>query len=172
MEVVEIYKGHKPPFDAARIVRRLLSKVPPHLTAGIHSVVIRDSESLPRQRRRESIWSRNRKQHMDVILGLYHPRWKGELPWIELFLDRILEGQRPLALRIPIIRELVLSRVLYHELGHHIHYVHDPIPGDREEVADYWQFRLGRRFFFRRYWYLVPFFHLSVYLRRLRAAYR
>jgi hypothetical protein len=81
-------------------------------------------------------------------------------------------GHRPTLLRFPIMRELVLSRVLFHELGHHIHLALEPVYADKEEIADYWQAALGRQFFRGRYWYAYPFFYLVHYgellMQRLR----
>ncbi len=58
--------------------------------------------------------------------------------------------------KMPIFRYLRIAKVIYHEIGHHIHVVHRPVYKGKEDVADYWSRRLSRAFFRRRYWYLVP----------------
>lgn len=88
--------------------------------------------------------------------GLYHPAWRGEPAWIELFVDTVVESTpRPL-LRLPPWRDLEVASVLFHELGHHIHDTHDPEHREPEVVAEAWCVRLSRAYFRRRYWYLVP----------------
>ena len=48
------------------------------------------------------------------------------------------------ALRLRLVRSLVLGDTLYHELGHHIHAQQQPEHRERETVADEWQTRLLR----------------------------
>jgi len=60
------------------------------------------------------------------------------------FVDRIVEGTPLLLLRIPIVRAVVFGRVLFHEVGHHIHKVMRPEHREPEHVADDWARRLGR----------------------------
>jgi hypothetical protein len=70
--------------------------------------------------------------------------------------DTVVESvPRPL-LRLPPWRDLEISSVLFHELGHHIHDTHDPEHREPEVVAEAWCVRLSRAYFRRRYWYLVP----------------
>ncbi len=154
MKIVEGYKTFRPPFDAAALVARLIDGLPARCGSGLHAIVLTDTASLSRSQRRGRAWSGQKKYHVGHVLGVYHPAWNGEPPWIELFMDKILAGQRLLTL--PIIRELVVSRVLFHELGHHIHYTQEPMHRDREAIADQWQRRLGRRFFRTRYRLLFP----------------
>jgi hypothetical protein len=172
MRVVEIYKSYQPPFDVSDTVQRLLDGVPERYQRGLHSVVVRNTDSLPRARRRAATWSGNRKYQMNDVLGMYHQAYGQDAPYIELFIDKILIGHRAMLLRLPIMRELVLSRVLFHELGHHIHLALEPVYADKEEIADYWQAVLGRQFFRGRYWYAYPFFYLVHYsellMQRLR----
>lgn len=76
-------------------------------------------------------------------------------------------------LRVPALRDLLLSRVLFHELGHHIHRRIAPGHGDAEAAAERWRRDLTRQVLRRRYWYLLPFFKLIAILgrwsRRIRA---
>jgi len=51
---------------------------------------------------------------------------------------------------------MVVADVLFHEVGHHIHNVHQPVYQGKENVADYWAKKLSRAFGRRRYWYAMP----------------
>jgi hypothetical protein len=49
------------------------------------------------------------------------------------------------------------GKVLYHEIGHHIHTVVRPEHSrEREDIADEWQERLWKYYARKRYWYLMP----------------
>ncbi len=62
---------------------------------------------------------------------------------------------------IPFFKNTVLANVLYHELGHHIHYTLRPEHRERENVADEWASRLGAHFVRKKYWYLRPLIYLN-----------
>jgi hypothetical protein len=49
-------------------------------------------------------------------------------------------------LRIPFIRESTLGDVLFHEIGHHIHFTCRPGYREREDVADVWKVRLQKQY--------------------------
>jgi hypothetical protein len=59
-------------------------------------------------------------------------------------------------LRLVIVRDIELSEVLYHEIGHHIHRVHKPLYEGKEDVADKWSRKLSSKFIRDRDWYLFP----------------
>jgi hypothetical protein len=139
------YSGYQPPFDVAPIVRRMLDSVPPQYLSGLSEVVLTDSASLSRKRRRSVTKSRQRKVSMVQARGLYHPTSQGARAWIEIFVDNVLRGwEKGLWLRIPLIREGRVGDVLFHEIGHHIHFTHRPEYREREDVADVWKVRLER----------------------------
>jgi hypothetical protein len=50
---------------------------------------------------------------------------------------------------------MVLGEVLFHEIGHHIHYTQAPEFREREDVAEDWKKRLSKIYFRKRYWYFV-----------------
>jgi hypothetical protein len=154
--VIESYGGWLAPFDAATVVRRLLRSVPHRHLAGLRSVVLSSTAALNRARRRQTTRSRGKKVRAATCRGLYHPAWRGEPAWIELFVDTVVGSTpRPL-LRLPPWRDLEIASVLFHELGHHIHDTHDPAHREPEVVAEEWRRCLSRAYFRRRYWYLVP----------------
>jgi hypothetical protein len=57
---------------------------------------------------------------------------------------------------VPVLKDVAFARVLYHELGHHIHTTLQPEHGEREDVAEEWGRKLTRSFVRRKYWYLLP----------------
>jgi hypothetical protein len=59
---------------------------------------------------------------------------------------------------------MVPSDVLYHEIGHHIHAVHEPTYQQREDIANCWRRELWRQFLRKRYWYLFPVLKVFAYL--------
>ena len=173
LEVVEAYRDYVPSFDVRRSVLRLLSTVDERHTHGIRAVVLTNIDALSRQVRRRKTKSRGRKIGLDQVAGLYHPAWKGELAWIELFIDQILDGCPRWVLRFPVVRDTMLAQTLFHEIGHHIHKTQAPVHDEQEDVADAWTRRLGRQYFPRVYWYLVPVFRVLVpaykWVRRLQS---
>ncbi len=58
---------------------------------------------------------------------------------------------------MPLIRDLMIGDVLYHELGHHIHYWMRPEYKEKEDVADNWSKKLFVNHIRHTYWYLMPF---------------
>lgn len=57
---------------------------------------------------------------------------------------------------MPFLRDLFFAPTLFHEIGHHIHKTARPEFREREDVAEDWEGKLSRRYFWRRYWYLMP----------------
>ena len=70
------------------------------------------------------------------------------------------------ALWIPLIRNLAIAAVLYHELGHHVHLFIRPEYREKEDVADEWKKRFTTIFIQRRYWYLIPLIRALKMFRR------
>lgn len=145
VEVIEHYRDFKPPCDAKAIVEGLLGSVPSELLTGLRSVVLTNAAALSGQRKRGYSWSRGKKaRHSSEVLGLYHQEWKGDLAWIELFVDKILEARPAWMLHFQLLRDFGFGSVLYHELGHHIHATAKPEHREVETVADEWQARFLR----------------------------
>jgi hypothetical protein len=139
------FTGYSPPFDAAPIVRRMLDSVPEKYLVGLREVVLTNASGLSRKLRRSVTKSRRRKVRFDEAAGLYHPTFNGKPAWIEIFLDNTLRGwESGWWLRIPLIREGKLADILFHEIGHHIHFTCRPEYREKEDVADVWLVRLRR----------------------------
>jgi len=141
------FSGYEPPFDAVPIVRRMLDSVPEKYLVGLGEVVLSNASGLPRKQRRSITKSRRRKVRFDETGGLYHPTFNGKRAWIEIFVDNVLRGwERGWWLRIPFIREGRLADILFHEVGHHIHFTCRPEYREKEDVADVWMVRLRRNY--------------------------
>jgi hypothetical protein len=141
-QVIVSFSGYEPPFDPAPLIRRMLDSVPKNYLAGLGAVVLSNASGLSGKRRNRSVKSRKRKVGLAAVRGLYHPSSRGNLAWIEIFVDNTLRGEKGWWLRIPLVREGRLSDVLFHEIGHHIHRAVRPEHREKEDVADVWKVRL------------------------------
>jgi len=160
-EVVESYRDYEPQYPVAPIIRDLLRCVSRRYLGGLRSVTLTNSSGQGRHERRATTISRGRKVDLIQSRGFYQPAARGQKASIVLYVDNIL-GDRPparhtFALRLyaPFMRRIKFALVLYHEIGHHIHYTKLPQYREKENVADRHKFRLLRRFYWRR-WYLAP----------------
>ncbi len=144
--------------------------VPDKYLKGLDCVVLMNLGGLSRKDRVGKVWSRKRRFHKSYILARYHPRSRNSQPDIELRVDKIIEGLKGKFLRLPFLREFVFSHVLFHELGHHIHYTIRPEHKEKEDVADQWATKLSVNFIRKKYWYalpiIVPAAKLYTWLRR------
>lgn len=144
VNVVESYRDFVPRCNAHTTVRELLASVPEEHLGGLRTIVLTNAAALTGKRRRSWSWSRSRKARHTDVAGLYHQEWRGEPAWIELFVDKIVEGVPTWALGLALVRSALFGAALYHELGHHIHARQRPEYREREDVADDWQKRLGQ----------------------------
>lgn len=152
--VVTSFTGYKPPFDVADATRRMLNSVPPMYLVGLREVVLTNVSALNRGRRRDLTKSRKRKVRQTEARGLYHPAWDGSGAWIEIFVDNTLRNCNGVWRWFRVIRELELSDVLFHEIGHHIHFTVRAEYREKEDVADVWKVRLQRNYNRTRNWWL------------------
>jgi hypothetical protein len=152
MIIYENYKGYTPPRGVKSSVEKLLSGVPKEFLGGLESVVLANSESIGKGTTRRV---EGRKYRRNNCAGFYHPRFKGNRPWIEVIVDNTLGDTPRILLWIPLVREGMLSGTLFHELGHHLDVtVGAPAPTG-EAAADAWSKRLSKRYFQKRYWYIL-----------------
>jgi hypothetical protein len=146
-KVVASFSGYVPPFDVIPIVERMLASVPPKYLIGLKEVVLTNSSGLPRRRRRAVTKSRKRKVKIVEARGLYHPAWNGNQAWIEIFVDNTLKRwENGWWLKLSFLREGLIGEVLFHEIGHHIHFTTHPEYREKEDVADTWKVRLERTY--------------------------
>jgi hypothetical protein len=150
--VTASFSGYDPPFDVVPIVRRMLDSVPDKYLVGLGEVVLTNASGLPRKLRRSVTKTRGRKEKIVDARGLYHQEWQGQQARIEIFVDNALKGwERGIWLKIPFIREGRIGDVLFHEIGHHIHYSIRPEFREREDVADMWMVRLQTNYSQKRF---------------------
>jgi hypothetical protein len=155
-KIIEQYSNYKPPFNVARIVSRMLDSVPHKYLNGLSEVVLTNPAGLSRPRRRSTTKSRGRKSRSVEARGLYHPAWNGKQAWIEIFVDQSLKiSEKKLWGRLGFIRETALGSVLFHEIGHHIHATVRPEFREKEDIADDWGKKLGRRYTHLRHSWVV-----------------
>lgn len=126
-----------------RVVIMALRSVPKDYLAGLSAVILRDVKSITSSEKR---WKTRRKANLEDCLGLYIRGQNRRRPTIHLFIDNILNGTK-YSRCVPLVKTYVVSRALFHELGHHIHWHLKPSRKDPEEVADYYQSLLLRKFF-------------------------
>ncbi len=164
-KVITNFSGYTPPFDVVPIVERMLASVPPKYLIGLSKVVLTNSSGLSRKLRRSVTKARKHKVRIVEAGGLYHQAWHGNLAWIEIFVDNTLKSwEKGLWLKIPFIREDRLSEVLFHEIGHHIHFTKHPEYREKEDVADVWKVRLELDYNRRRFPLIKAFFRIIIFL--------
>jgi hypothetical protein len=165
VRINEAYNGYAPPVNVVKVVRRLLARVPNQYLRGLDCVVLTNLSGQPRRNRLGKVTSRGRRIEKSRVAGLYHQKWKGQPPWIELYVDQIL---RRWTLWIPFARDLAIADTLYHELGHHVHLFIRPEYREKEDVADDWKRKFMKIFLRREYWYLIPLAMLATIMRGRR----
>jgi hypothetical protein len=145
--VIASFSGYTPPFDPVPIIERMLASVSPQHLIGLKSVVLTNSSGLPRKLRRAVTKLRKRKVRIVEARGLYHQEWHGQQAWIEIFVDNTLKlCERRWWTRLGFLREAEFADVLFHEIGHHIHYTTRPEYREKEDVADVWKVRLNNNY--------------------------
>ncbi len=151
----EFYNNFSPPQHSLKTVRRLLDSVPQKYLTSLDAVVLTNQSGLPRRDRLGKVTSRGRRRPQRFTIGRYHPAHAGNKPWIELYVDKIERGIGRCGW-LGFVREAVYAHVLFHELGHHIHYTRAPEHREKEDVANAWRRKLLKLYLQKHYWYLMP----------------
>ena len=151
VQVNEAYRQYTGPAWAREATTALLNAVDPRYLTRLSAVVLTNSDALTGTRKHGKTWSRARKGALNRCLGLYHAPTRTDGAWVEIFVDRVVSSAPIWVWRIPFLREVILSKTLYHELGHHIHQTQVPAYREREDVANQWSKRLARGMLRRRY---------------------
>ena len=156
--IVVNFSGYTPPYNVARAASRVIATIPPKFLVGLGAVVLTNSDCLSHDRRNRVNKPRSRKGKSRRLAGLYHQAWQGDAAWVEIFLDTTLSAgdKEKWIFKVPLFRDIFLSRVLFHEIGHHIHYTVRPEFREKEAVADSWRDRLQKNY--KRYPYPVRIF--------------
>ena len=138
IDIKEAYRDYQPAINASKAVDQLLTEIPDEYVRGLNCVVLTNLSGQPRRNRLGKTTSRGRRVSASRVLGRYHRKWKGQPPWIELYVDQILRRIPRWALWVPLIRHIFIGHTLYHELGHHVHLFIRPQYREKEDVADEW----------------------------------
>jgi hypothetical protein len=158
--ITESYREFAPPSGFKRTIETLLRYVPPEYLIGLKSIVLTNRAGLTRNKRKQKVWSRNRKVRLAEALGSYSHSTKSSPATVWLYVDNIVEAGFAWWYSVPVLRYVVAGKVLYHEIGHHIHATHRPVHEHRENVADDWSNKLRRDFYRRHYRYIFPVFYV------------
>jgi hypothetical protein len=170
IRINEAFRDYKPPFDATKVVRKLLTVVPERYFRELDCIVLTNESALSRKERVGTIKSRKRKVQISRVRGLYHHAWHGKPAWIEIRLDKTLSLIPKMLTWVPLFRELSIGEVLYHELGHHIHSCVRPEYKEKEDVADDWGIKLSGQFVWTHYRWLTRIVAFTRKIRKLIAA--
>ena len=163
--VYENYKDYCPPRIVHRTVVSLLSCLPKGYLSGLRSVVLTNAKATEKGR---TIKLKRKKVVRAKCLGFYHPGKRGEPPWIEIVVDNIIAGAPYVFWCIPILRKMMFSGPVFHEVGHHLDCTIGA-PARSGEAA----VRLTHRYAKQHYWYLLPVVRFVVRCRnRIRTAVR
>ena len=153
--VRENYRDFTPPGNPTCAVERLLDGIPCKYLSGLKTVVLTNTAAMSR-RKRQWGWAGGKKVRPREARGLYHGAWNDQLPWIEIFVDKVVLNLPRCLLCVPFFSDALFAQVLFHEIGHHIHATQSPEFEDKEKVADAWKRKLSGHYLARRYWYLMP----------------
>src|SRR5712672_1489706 len=126
VDVREFFLEWTPPFDVKATVSRMLGAVPSRYLVGLRTVVLTNTHALSPRRKKGKIPSHKRRIRADECNGLYHHAFRGDPPWIEIFVDNIFRNAPSFVVRLALFREILLAKTLYHELGHHVHATQAP----------------------------------------------
>jgi hypothetical protein len=152
----EAYKEYEPPFDVAATVNRLLNGVPKKHIIGIKTVVLSSSLNLNKKVKNTKVHVRGKAYKIGECRGQYTAKWKAQPAWIEVWVDNTLRQWPKGFFHFSIFRDIAISEILFHEIGHHIHKTQAPEYKEKEDVADSWMRKLNRYYYRRQYWYLAP----------------
>src|SRR5882762_160352 len=157
-ELVESYRDFEPPADFKQVVETLLAYVPPKYLVGLKKIILTNSSALSRDQRKQKTWSRNHKVRLSECRGSYFRATKSSSATVWLYVDNIVRHEPAWIARVPLLRYMEPSNVLYHEIGHHIHATSKPAYKECEDVAEEWRRKLLGNFARKRFWYLRPLF--------------
>ena len=155
--ITEQYGDYSPPFPVKNLIEDLLSGISIHHLRGLQSIILRNSDDTNRRDRRRKTMARKQKVAIANCRGVYNQKWHDGPATIWIFVDNVIARRPKWLLRVPFFRHMLFSEVLFHELGHHIHYTTAPEYKEREDVAEEWKIKLTKEYAANRYGYLKRF---------------
>jgi len=155
-----VFREYVPPSWLRHAVECLLSTVPPGYLLSLSKVVLTDSASI---RKGKTQRIKGQKYVARECRGFYlaaTERWPASLTVV---VDNVFRGTPSYALRIPVVREILLAGTLYHEIGHHLERTIGAPARAGEAAAEAWSKRLSRQHLWRRhrlasglFWVVTP----------------
>lgn len=143
------------PVDVVKIIKKLLKRVPPEHLVGLDGIIACDYVTF--------------KKNRNNVAGIYNPKSGHEPATIEVAIKMIYKGSSRVFFYIPFFYKFLLASVLYHEIGHHTHYIkaHGVKKHEGEKFANKYKRTMLRKNFF--WWGIlfVPFAPLIHWLNRI-----
>lgn len=149
VDIREHFQDYEPPIEVAGAVRKLLNLIPDNHLQGLTEITIRNSDEMPRRRRRSWTYSRSKKVKFETVRGLYVQTGvkNGK---IELFINNIFdESYKPSNPFARIQMHLDLGETLFHEIGHHVDHIRDSMGRLTEGSAERYQDKYTRKLYIR-----------------------
>ena len=154
--IIEEYSNRYSGLKLKKSTELILRHVPPQILHGISTILLREAGNLSRMEFERLGRTRSRRRSGNSLLGAYFPATRSQAAHIEIFVDQIVKGWPRILLKIPIIRNVILSEVVFHEIGHHAEFKRRHFR-EKEQRAIQWSKRLRRQFLREHYGYLKPF---------------
>jgi len=92
------------PRNIGKMAERILRAVPEQYTLGLDSIILVDR--IRRSKSRDAV-------------GIYVRKSASELPHVEIAVETLYEDMPGLVFFLPLVARLLLSEVMFHEVGHH-----------------------------------------------------
>ncbi len=144
LPIHESYRHYRADKGVRKSVARLLKSLPPGHLAGLESVVLTNSRAVRKGRTGRVA---GRKYKARECLGFYNPASSTSGPWIELIVDNIIPPEIPWYMRWSFLYDMLLSKTLFHEVGHHLDDTIGSPARNGEKAADKWADVLRARYF-------------------------
>jgi hypothetical protein len=149
--IEESYIRYQPPAWIRPTAERLIAALPSAHLSGLDAIVLTNGAAVGRGKTRRVA---GRKYDRSACRGFYHR--EDSRGSISIVVDNVLAGYPRLFFGVTLFRDLVVARVLFHEIGHHVQATAGHAGSTQEAGAEDWGRRLARLYFGRRYWWLRP----------------
>jgi len=105
---------------------------------GLGAIVLGDAARATKRKMKTARRNRHR-----IFIGRYHHAWKQDRAWVEIVVDLALDRVPARYIDLQFVRDFALGTVLFHEIGHHLHYTIGSAGRGGESSADDWEVRLA-----------------------------
>jgi hypothetical protein len=153
--ILEAFEDYAPPFSASESIGRMLKVVPPELLHELDAIVLTNAAALSEKERGRKTWG-HENVPLDQSMGYYSPGRNGEPARIRLLVDNIEKSWGRPWFRIGIVREAMVSEILFHEIDLHVRRIPKLEYAGKENGSQSWSNKLSRRFMRDRYGHLLP----------------